>query len=48
LLIALPEVFFENTKKIVIAANLPYIKNNDHENMSDSTVNFEPDLALYG
>ena len=35
-------------EKIVIVANLPYIKNGDHENMSYSTVNFEPPLALYG
>lgn len=33
---------------IIITANLPYVKNWDFENMSDETVKFEPDLALYG
>ncbi|MDA7494860.1 peptide chain release factor N(5)-glutamine methyltransferase [Candidatus Gracilibacteria bacterium] len=33
---------------LVITANLPYIKNNDHDNMDNETVQFEPDLALYG
>lgn len=36
------------TQKIVILANLPYIKNRDYSNMSTSTVQFEPELALYG
>lgn len=35
-------------EKTVIVANLPYIKNGDHVNMSESTVRYEPDLALYG
>jgi len=32
---------------IIITANLPYIKNNDFENMDEETFIFEPDLALY-
>lgn len=35
----------ENHK--IITANLPYIKNNDFENMSISTINHEPSIALY-
>lgn len=31
----------------IITANLPYIKNNDFENMSISTINHEPSIALY-
>ena len=34
-------------RKIIITANLPYIKNGDFENMADSTIKYEPDLALY-
>ncbi len=34
-------------KKIIITANLPYIKNGDFENMDEETINFEPSLALY-
>lgn len=33
---------------LVITANLPYIKDNDYENMDKETVQYEPDLALYG
>ena len=33
--------------KIIITANLPYIKNNDFENMDKEVYNFEPSLALY-
>jgi release factor glutamine methyltransferase len=32
---------------IVITANLPYIKDNDHDNMDNQTVEYEPDNALY-
>ena len=35
-------------QKIIIIANLPYIKNKDYWNMSASTVTYEPSLALYG
>jgi release factor glutamine methyltransferase len=31
----------------IITANLPYIKNNDFQNMSISTINHEPNIALY-
>lgn len=33
--------------KIIITANLPYIKNNDFENMDKEVYNFEPSIALY-
>lgn len=32
---------------IIITANLPYIKNNDSENMDPQTIKYEPQLALY-
>jgi len=35
-------------KPLCITANLPYIKDNDHENMSTGTVLYEPNMALYG
>jgi len=35
-------------ENIIITANLPYIKNGDFENMDLETIEFEPDLALYG
>ncbi|MDP2090391.1 MAG: peptide chain release factor N(5)-glutamine methyltransferase [Candidatus Gracilibacteria bacterium] len=35
-------------KNLIITANLPYIKNGDFENMDNETINFEPDIALYG
>lgn len=35
------------TENIIITANLPYIKDNDFENMDKETVKFEPDTALY-
>lgn len=38
---------YELNKNIVITANLPYIKENDHENMDKETIEFEPALALY-
>ncbi len=34
-------------KKIIITANLPYIKNKDFENMSKETLKYEPNLALF-
>lgn len=37
-----------DSSDLIITANLPYIKDNDHENMDNETVQFEPDLALYG
>ncbi len=33
---------------VFITANLPYIKDNDFDNMSIETITHEPDLALYG
>ncbi len=33
---------------MIITANLPYVKNWDFENMDEETIEFEPDLALYG
>ncbi|MDD2908105.1 MAG: peptide chain release factor N(5)-glutamine methyltransferase [Candidatus Gracilibacteria bacterium] len=35
-------------KNVIITANLPYIKNGDHENMDIETILYEPELALYG
>lgn len=40
------KVFFKS-KRIVITANLPYIKNMDYENMDLWVVNYEPNIALY-
>ena len=34
-------------KNIIITANLPYIKNDDFENIDKETMEFEPNLALY-
>lgn len=34
-------------KNLFITANLPYIKNGDHNNMDKNVVTQEPDLALY-
>lgn len=34
-------------KDIIITANLPYIKNWDHNNMSQETIKHEPSIALY-
>jgi release factor glutamine methyltransferase len=34
-------------KNVIITANLPYIKNNDYENVDEETSKYEPDLALY-
>jgi len=41
--------FFEknNSKKLVITANLPYIKNNDFWNMDKEVILYEPEIALY-
>jgi release factor glutamine methyltransferase len=33
---------------LIISANLPYIIDNDHDNMDKQTLIYEPDLALYG
>jgi len=33
---------------LFISANLPYIKNEDFENMDDSVIQHEPEIALYG
>lgn len=43
------ENFLKNSEneKIFIVSNLPYIKNDDWENMSEDTI-FEPKLALFG
>lgn len=34
-------------KNLIITANLPYIKNDDFENMSKETIAFEPSIALF-
>ncbi len=39
---------YELNKNIVITANLPYIKNEDFDNIDNETMEFEPALALYG
>jgi release factor glutamine methyltransferase len=36
------------SKNIIITANLPYIKDNDFQNMDQSVYIHEPNLALYG
>lgn len=38
---------YEIHKNVIITANLPYIKDNDFENIDKETMNFEPSLALY-
>ena len=38
----------EGVEKVIISANLPYIKQNDFENMDESVYMHEPDTALYG
>lgn len=38
---------FNADTQLVITANLPYIKDNDFNNMDKQTVQYEPDLALY-
>lgn len=38
---------FSDSQKILLLTNLPYIKNNDWENMSKDTI-FEPKIALFG
>lgn len=37
----------EKTSEVLMVSNLPYIKNNDWENMSEDTI-YEPKLALFG
>ncbi|MFA6091050.1 MAG: HemK/PrmC family methyltransferase [Candidatus Gracilibacteria bacterium] len=39
--------FFEENKNILLVTNLPYIKQDDWENMSTDTI-YEPKLALFG
>lgn len=36
------------SKNLCMSANLPYIKDNDFENMARSVIDHEPDSALYG
>jgi len=38
---------YDLKKNIIITANLPYIKDNDFENIDKETIQFEPALALY-
>jgi len=38
----------EESKKILITANLPYIKNRDFINMDQEVIFYEPSVALYG
>ena len=42
------ENYYELNKNIIITANLPYIKNEDYENIDKETIEFEPAIALYG
>jgi methylase of polypeptide subunit release factors len=37
----------EESKKIIITANLPYIKNRDFINMDQEVIFYEPSVALY-
>jgi len=37
----------DETKKLIITANLPYIKNRDFINMDQEVIFFEPSVALY-
>lgn len=39
--------FFEKNKHILLVTNLPYIKQDDWENMSTDTI-YEPKIALFG
>lgn len=39
---------FDVKKKLIVIANLPYIKDYDFKNMWTSTIRYEPKLALYG
>ena len=48
LTVFIEENSYKLEKNIVITANLPYVKQDDFENMSDETIKFEPSLALYG
>lgn len=38
---------FDLTNNIIITANLPYIKDNDFENIDKTVLDFEPNLALF-
>lgn len=38
---------YKLNKNLLITANLPYVKKWDFENMSEETVKYEPDIALY-
>jgi len=38
---------YDLKKNVIITANLPYIKDNDFENIDEETMQFEPALALY-
>lgn len=47
----LEAIFHDQTltgKDVCITANLPYIKEGDHQNMWKDVVDYEPDSALYG
>jgi len=46
LLNSIIEIKFSN-KNLIITANLPYIKNDDFENMSKETILYEPNIALF-
>lgn len=37
-----------SNKSLIFTANLPYIKENDYENMDNSVYTYEPKIALYG
>lgn len=39
---------YKLASNVFITANLPYVKDNDFENMDMSVVDFEPEIALYG
>jgi methylase of polypeptide subunit release factors len=41
------KVLFKS-KRLIITANLPYVKDLDYENMDFAVINYEPDIALYG
>jgi release factor glutamine methyltransferase len=47
LLSALSRIEIALDSPLVITANLPYIKNADFANMSESTIQYEPNQALY-
>lgn len=41
------DVEYKTSNNIIITANLPYIKNNDFENINNDTLKYEPNLALF-